>query len=121
MGLKLVTDDKPVKVYRQDKVSKAGNDYSRYSLRVSSKDINDNWQSGFVDVQFKKGVSVDNKAEISIKNAFPIVNEYNGNTTIKWLITDFDVITPGLSSGLITDANGFINVPDGDQEELPFY
>ena len=131
MGLKIVTDDRPVKIIRKDKVSAAGNAYTQYSAMVASKDKEGNWHNGFIDVAFKSGVSVDNKAQIAIKNAFPVVSEYNGKTSVKWMITDFDVIVHGegnaspnnASNGTVmaTDADGFLQInADIDLEELPF-
>ena len=131
MGLKIVTDDRPVKIIRKDKVSAAGNAYTQYSAMVSSKDKDGNWHNGFIDVSFKHGVSVDNKAQIAIKNAFPVVSEYNGKTSVKWMITEFDVIVQGEVSaaptnasngnGMATDADGFLQInADIDLEELPF-
>lgn len=131
MGLKIVTDDRPVKIIRKDKVSAAGNAYTQYSAMVASKDKDGNWHNGFIDVAFKSGVSVDNKAQIAIKNAFPVVSEYNGKTSVKWMITDFDVIVQGEGSatttnasngnGMATDADGFLQInADIDLEELPF-
>ena len=131
MGLKIVTDDRPVKIIRKDKVSAAGNAYTQYSAMVASKDKYGNWHNGFIDVSFKYGVSVDNKAQIAIKNAFPVVSEYNGKTSVKWMITEFDVIVPGecnaaptnasKGNGMTTDADGFLQInADIDLEELPF-
>lgn len=131
MGLKIVTDDRPVKIIRKDKVSAAGNAYTQYSAMVASKDKDGNWHNGFIDVAFKSGISVDNKAQIAIKNAFPVVSEYNGKTSVKWMITDFDVIVHGEGSvaptnarngnGIATDADGFLQInADIDLEELPF-
>ena len=133
MGLKIVTDDRPVKIIRKDKVSAAGNAYTQYSAMVASKDKGGNWHNGFIDVAFKSGVSVDNKAQIAINNAFPVVSEYNGKTSVKWMITDFDVIVQGEGSasnapanasngnGMATDADGFLQInADIDLEELPF-
>ena len=131
MGLKIVTDDRPVKIIRKDKVSAAGNAYTQYSAMVASKDKEGNWHNGFIDVAFKSGVSVDNKAQIAIKNAFPVVSEYNGKTSVKWMITEFDVIVQGEGSaaptnesngnGMSTDADGFLQInADIDLEELPF-
>ena len=131
MGVKIVTDDRPVKIIRKDKVSAAGNAYTQYSAMVASKDKDGNWHNGFIDVSFKHGVSVDNKAQIAIKNAFPVVSEYNGKTSVKWMITDFDVIVQGEGiadptnasngNGIATDADGFLQInADIDLEELPF-
>ena len=131
MCLKIVTDDRPVKIIRKDKVSAAGNAYTQYSAMVASKDKEGNWHNGFIDVSFKHGVSVDNKAQIAIKNAFPVVSEYNGKTSVKWMITEFDVIVHGEGSaaptnasngnGMATDSDGFLQInADIDLEELPF-
>ena len=131
MGLKIVTDDRPVKIIRKDKVSAAGNAYTQYSAMVASKDKDGNWHNGFIDVAFKSGVSVYNKSQIAIKNAFPVVSEYNGKTSVKWMITDFDVIVQGEGgsaptnasngNGIATDADGFLQInADIDLEELPF-
>lgn len=111
-----LTDDKGVKVYRHDGVSKAGNAYTTYSLGVSSKDTKGEWQNAYLDCIFKKGVEVNHKAKIKINNAFPTVSKYNDKTTVRWMITDFEVVDSGES----TSDNGFINIPDSLDEELPF-
>lgn len=115
MGLKIITDDRNIKVYRQDKTSSNGNTYARYSLMVSSKD-GDEWVNGFIDVVFPKGVDLENKTEIKIKEAFPMVSTYNGKTYIKWYIKEFEVV--GAAQAPQTDADGFMNVPE--DEDLPF-
>lgn len=118
MGLTITTDDKGIKIYRSDKVSKAGNNYTTYCIKVASKDKDGNWQNAFIDVSFKKGVSVNNKADIKIKNAFYTVNSFNGNNTLRLIITDFDVIGNGDAPAESSDA--FMNIPDGIEEEIPF-
>ena len=45
MGLKLVTDEKNVKVRVFDKTSAAGNNYKSYCLSVASKDKNNNQEA----------------------------------------------------------------------------
>lgn len=124
MGLTLITDEKNITVYRKDKVSQAGNNYSTYCLKISSKDRDDNWQSAFVNVRFKKGVSVNNKSKIKIKNAFPTIDSYNGNNTISWMVTEFDVVEEGEKPAENVNldevaADTFMNIPEG-LEELPF-
>lgn len=121
MGLTLSADDRGVKVYRHDKVSAAGNPYTMYSLAVSSKGSDGNWNQGYMDCAFKKGVSVNNKSVIRIKNAFPTVNSYNGKSTVRWMITDFDVISDGEAPAPAqSPVSGFMDIPDGIDEELPF-
>lgn len=107
MGLTVKSDDRGVKVFK--------NEHGFYSIGISSKDKDGNWIKGYIDVLFKKGVELENKTEIVIKNAFPVVNEYKEKKYIKLMITDFDVISSG-----VTD-DGFINIPDGVEEEVPFY
>lgn len=114
----LKTDDKGIKVFRKDRQTKAGGTFATYSISISSKDRNDAWVSAYVDVKFKKDVEVNNKAVIKINNAFPVVEEYNGNKSIKYMVTDFEVIEKGEKS-VETDSEGFstINMEDMD---LPF-
>lgn len=114
-----------LKIYRKDRTSQAGNAYTTYSTKINSKDKDGNWQSVFITVRFKKGVEVNNKADIKVNNAFFGVDTYNGNSTLTMIITDFEVVADGVSA----DANAgsqvnvdtdFMNIPDGIAEELPF-
>lgn len=123
MGLKIITDGKPVTVYRQDKTSQNGVAYTQYSLGVSSKNTNDEWVNGFIDCQFKKGVEVSNKAKIEISNSFYTVNEYNGKKYYKLFILDFNVVEQGEVKQLAPTPNGdmgFMNIDTDLDEGLPF-
>lgn len=117
MGLKITTDERGIKIYRHEKEGRTGKFYT-YSTMVSSKDTDGNYINGFIDVVFKKGVEVNDKAVILVNNAFYIVNEYNGKTYPKLMITDFDVKEEGKPS--TSNNTDFMNIPDGMQEELPF-
>ena len=121
MGLKVVTDNKPVTVYRQDKTSSNGVAYTQYSLGVSSKDKDGNWVNGFLDCQFKKDVNVPNKAKIEITNSFYTVSEYNGKKFLKLFVLDFNIVEGGAPAP-VPSGDGFMNIPDGldDSEGLPF-
>lgn len=127
MGLVIKTDDKGIKIFRKDKTSSAGNPYTTYCRKISSKDKDGNWVNAFQDVVFKKGVSVNNKATIVIENAFETVSSYNDKTSVKLFILDFKVIEEGEVSanipgivGAVVDANGFMQIDDSFGEELPF-
>ena len=120
MGAKLITDDKGVKVIRKDKTSKAGNPYTTYALMVSSKDTQGNWHNGFIECNFRKGVEVNNKAVIKITNSFPVVDEYNGKTTTKIFVLDFEVLNSGDAPVKTTDDDGFMIIPEGDETETIF-
>lgn len=117
MGLKIVTDSKPVTVIRQDKTSSAGNAYTQYSLMVSSKNTDNTWVSGFIEAQFKKGVDIANKTKININNAFYTVSEYNGKKYTKIFVLEYDVAEAGEQK---PSGDGFMNIPDGIENELPF-
>ena len=122
MGLQLVTDSKNVTVYRKDKQMQNGGTFATYCVKVSSKKQDDTWVSAFIDVVFRKGVEVNNKAVISIKNSFPTINEYNGKTYIKWMIMDFEIVESGElpQTAPTPSSDEFMNIPDGIEGELPF-
>lgn len=115
MGLKVTTDDRGIKVIRKDNVSKNGVPYTQYSLMYSSKDKSGNWQNGFIDAQFKKDTDIPNKSIININNAFPILDEYNGNKRNKIFVLDWEMVTPGEAPN---NNNDFMQIPDEDAEEM---
>ena len=117
MGLVIKTDGKPVMVVRQDKTSSQGNAYTQYSVMISSKLTDGTWINDFIDCAFKKGTNLTNKTKIHINNSFFTISEYNGKKQKKLFITDFTVDgqAPQTSSG-----DGFMNLVDGIENELPF-
>jgi len=110
MGLTVKSDDKGVMVFANEKEGANGK-YTLYSIGVSSKDANNNWVSGFLNVRFKKGVSVPNKTKIKINNAFPIVTKSGDKTYVSFMITDFENLDGG---------DGFIDMSNVKDDELPF-
>lgn len=121
MGLKITTDDKGVRIWRVDKVSSNGNPYTRYFTKVSSRD-GDEWVSAFIDVLFPKGTNIADKTDILIKDAFYLVSKYQDKTSMKLYIKEWEVfgVAPESQIGK-TDSDGFMNVPEGiDEDELPF-
>ena len=118
MGLKVVTDGKPVTVYANEKEAKNGGKFTTYSIAVSSKDKDGNWVNGYIDAQFKKGMEVPNKTKININNAFYLVTDYNGKKYLKLFVMDYTVAEAGETP--ISSGDGFMNIPDGIDAELPF-
>lgn len=57
-----IRDNEEVIIFKNDK------DY--YSIGLSRKDRNNETYYGYFPCQFKKGVSVENKTRIKLKNAF---------------------------------------------------
>lgn len=123
MGLKVTTDDKGITVYRQDKQSKNGVPYSQYSIMVSSKDKEGTWHNGFIECQFKYGVTVENKTKIIINNAFYTVNQFGDKAYVKLMILDFKIMGDAPADNkeipVNLDYDDWMKVVEGD-EELPF-
>jgi len=106
-------------IYKKERTGSNGTWYT-YCTKVSSKDKDDNWQSAFIDIAFKKGVEVNNKAKIKIKNAFPTLNTYNDKTSIRWMIMDFEVIDQGEVPQPQNTNTDFMNIADEIDEDVPF-
>lgn len=113
MGLTLKTDEKGARIFANTKEGANGK-YTLYSMGVSSKDSNNNWVNGYLNVRFKKGVEVGNKSRIKINNAFPVVTKSGDKTYVSFMITDFDVLEGGESG------DGFIDMSNIKDDELPF-
>lgn len=114
MGLTVTTDDKGVMVFANEKEGANGK-YTLYSIGVSSKNSNNEWVNGFLNVRFKKGVEVANKTKIKIKNAFPVVTKSGDKTYVSFMITEFDNLSEGTNSN-----DGFIDMSNIKDDELPF-
>lgn len=110
MGLTVKSDDKGVMVFANEKDGANGK-YTLYSIGVSSKNQNNEWVSGFINVRFKKGVSVPNKTKIKINNAFYTVTKSGDKTYVSLMITDFDSLDNG---------DGWVDMSNINESELPF-
>ena len=119
MGLKITTDEKGIKIYRKDKVSSNGNPYTTYFTKVSSKS-GDEWVSAFIDVLFPKGTDVADKTEIQIKDSYYLVSKYQDKVSMKLYIKDFSVMGNAAPAQTKAPGDGFMNVPEGIEDELPF-
>lgn len=117
MGLVVTTDDKGVRVYASEKEGQNGK-FMTYSVGVNSKNQDGNWVNGYINCRFKKGVSVANKSKIKIKSSFFVAAKSGGKTYTHLMITDFDVLEAGETSG--DGADEFISIPDSVDEEAPF-
>ena len=120
MGLTVTTDNKPVTVVRKDGVSQNGKAYTMYSLMYSFKNSNEEWKNVFVDCAFKKGTDLANKSKINITNAFLTGSEYNGNTKPKIFVLDYEVVEGSQPAPTPNVDMGFMSIPDGISDELPF-
>lgn len=65
-----------------------------YQIGLSKKDRNGNYINGYMNVKFKKGVSVPNMTKIVIKNGFIDFYLNKENKTIPYvMVLDFEVET----------------------------
>lgn len=71
-----------------------------YSTGVSSKRQDGTYANAYLDVRFRKGVTVEHKAKINIKDGFLTVREFTGNggdtqKKIELMVLDFDTVQGG--------------------------
>ncbi len=74
-----------------------------YSTGVSSKRQDGSYTNAYLDVRFRKGVVVENKTKIDIKDGFLTVREFevNGETRkkIELMVLAFDIAEGGNTTG----------------------
>ena len=93
MGIKIITDDKPVNVWRYD-----GNGFPQYSIGISKKGDDGRWIREYQQVVFRKGVELANNELIFIHDAFPKLNTWKAKDgtigkRVVWQILDFTYAT----------------------------
>ena len=117
MGLIVSTDDNGVKIYANEKEGPNGT-FMAYSLGINSKNQNGDWVNGYIQCRFKKGVSVANKTKIKINKSFFVATKGGDKSYTHLMITDFDILDPGETAA--QDADEFMKIPDGVEDEVPF-
>ena len=117
MGLTVTGE---ITVFRKDMTSQAGNSFALYSTKISKKKEDGSYIGAYLDVLFRKGVEVGNKAKINIKNSFMTVNEYKGEAKLKLFVMDFDVVEPGEGQPPRAPDSSFMEIPDSAMDGLPF-
>lgn len=77
----------PEIIFKNEKDGKAF-----YSVGLSNKDQNGNYTNGYMKVQFKKDVDVEDRTKIIIKDGFVgFYKTKNGDTVNYLFITDFEI------------------------------
>lgn len=90
MGIRISTDDYGVKVWRSDKYG-----FPQYAVAISTKTESGERISEYKQVQFRRGIELENGDEIYIDNAFPTLRTWKDKQTGEerykevWMITDF--------------------------------
>ena len=128
MAIKLCTDEKGIKIFRQDRETKTGKTYATYTMGISKK-VNGAYINSYVGVKFRNDISLGNGAVISFGegDAWLTFDDVNGKKYNKIFINKFEIIQDGKKTEaekneafLTEDANDFLNIPDGIDEDLPF-
>lgn len=90
MGIKITTDDYGVKIWRSDKFG-----FPQYAIAVGTKLEDGSRVNEYQQVQFRKGVELENGDEIYIDDAFPTLRTWKDKQTgetrhkMVWMITDW--------------------------------
>lgn len=83
-----IQNDKPLTIY----VKEYG-ERKYYKVGISKKKQDGTYENGYVDVQFKKGVEIENKEKIYFKNAFLTFYKNKDNKTIPYImVLDYDKV-----------------------------
>ena len=79
--------NKPVTIFRKE-----FDDRTVYSMGISKKDINGNYVNGYIQVKLPKGVTLDNKTRIYIKEAWLSFSLVEGRTKLYIFVNDFETV-----------------------------
>lgn len=119
MGIKIQTDNKPVKVWRSDR-----GQYPSYAIQVSKKE-GDAWVNDYQKVRFRGSPDIPNGTEIRISDGFPTLETWvkDGveHKRIVWVLMDYSY--PGMTQ---KPKQSFVEMPDypdsfsAAEEDLPF-
>lgn len=100
------------------------NDKGFYSTSLSKKNQDGTYVNAYISVAFKKGVDLQNKTKINIKNGFLTFDQYERDgskiTNFKLFVTDFEIAgqkTAGAKTNKGSE-NEFFGAKDSS--DLPF-
>jgi len=67
------------------------NENGRYTTSISNKKEDGSYENAYLQVQFRKGVELENKTKINIKDAFlTFFRTQEGNAVYKIVVLDFE-------------------------------
>lgn len=86
MGIKITTDQYPVRIWRNDK-----HGFPQYAVTISKPkdDGSGDYVRAYQEVRFKKGIELENGEEIFIQHAFPVLRTWKDGKKQIWQIIDF--------------------------------
>ena len=123
MGIKIITDDRPVQVWRYD-----GNGFPQYSIGISKKGDDGKWIREYQQIVFRKGVELANNESIFIHDAFPKLNTWRAKDgsigkRVVWQILDFSYATNRPETEAPAYQESYDDVPDSfaaAEDDVPF-
>lgn len=84
-------------VFRNEHDGKDGTWYT-YATTVAKKREDGSYARVYLDVRFRKGITVENKSRLNVKDGFLTVREYKQNgetkTRLELMVLDFDYGEP---------------------------
>lgn len=121
--LNISTDEKGIKLKRKERQTESGEVWATYSTTLTKKTPSGGWSHSYLDVKFKKGVSLNDGAVIKfgIGDAWLTFDDFNGKKYNKIFVANFEIVEEGSPSATqrneaINDA--FLNIDDSS--DLPF-
>lgn len=117
-------DDKIHYIFRNDSQTQDGTIRTRYTMSISKKIAEGQYDSGYILVSFRKGVELANKSKIKIKSAwltfYKTKNGEHTNTVPYIFINEFELVNDELQQ-----SNGGISSVKLDEivlteDDLPF-
>ena len=88
-----------------------------YSTKISQKNINGEWESMFINVQFPKNTNISDKTKIEITKGFEgFYKDKNGLPHIKYIIQEYTTEDEQIEREGIQEENNY----DTSELNLPF-
>ena len=88
-----------------------GEKWYSYNLSISSKNLNDEWESGSMPVRFKKDITPpENRTRIKITDGWLKPYKFKDGFVVGWFVTDYEVLSK-------SEPNGFTAIVEDD---IPF-
>lgn len=95
-----------------------------YSTSISKKNRNNEWESTYINIGFRKDTNLENKTMIDIKDGWLTFDKYkkqDGTTNIafKIFVNDYDVVSQGQNNDNFQSQN-VMTSSDFSNDDLPF-
>lgn len=88
-----IMNEYPVMIFKNE------NEYGTfYSLGLSKKNVNGDYENGYITCQFKKGVELDNQTKIYIRKAWLTFYKKEKQTVPYIMIADFETVSETIAN-----------------------